>query len=115
MDPPSFPANNAEPEVVALDDSLYIRMHQIVSGIITFYEKIVNDPPAETEEFFNKHPKTAAARLQIAPVAIARVLPARKQVQQIPATNRGRLPPGALVGAGKSIEDLKRLAELGGD
>ena len=99
------------PEYIDPTDSLYLRVHEITSSLLRFYEKIATDTPEDLEEYLSKYPKSAAAKLRIAPVVLSKVLPAKKQIQVYPNNSpKKKLPPTGLVGI--STEELKKLAGI---
>jgi len=108
----NLPANTEPTEVVPLADMLYGRMEEISSALLSFYEMIATGSPDEIEEFMRKYPLTAAAKLRVAPIALSKVLPVKKQVQINNETPRKRLPPTQLVKMGVGIEGLKKLAGI---
>jgi len=108
----NLPANTEPTEVVPLADMLYGRMEEISSALLSFYEMIATGSPDEIEEFMQKYPKTAAAKLRVAPIALSKVLAVKKQVQINNETTRKRLPPTQLVKMGVGVEQLKKLAGI---
>ena len=99
------------PEYIDSTDSLYLRVHEIASRLLTFYEKIATDKPEVLEEYLSKYPKSAAAKLRMASVIFSKVLPAKKQIQVYPNNSpKKRLPSTAL--SGLSIDQLKKLAGI---
>ena len=96
-------------------DSLYLRIQDISSAFLSFYEMLASNDPdklEELEEYFAKYPKAAQAKMRVAPVVLSKVLPARKQIQTIPAAPLKRLPPTKLVEMGVGTDELKKLAGI---
>lgn len=108
----NLPANTEPTEVVPLVDMLYGRMEEISSALLSFYEMVASAPPDETEAFMEKYPLTAAAKLRVAPIALSKVLPVKKQVQITNEPPRKRLAPTQLVKMGVGVEELKKLAGI---
>jgi len=108
----NLPAKVEPTEVVPLVDMLYSRMEEISSALLSFYEMIATGTPDEIEEFMQKYPKTTAARLRVAPIALSKVLPVKRQMQINNESPRKRLPPTQLVKMGVGIEELKKLAGI---
>ena len=100
-------------EIVPADDVIYLRMLGICNGIMNFYDMVVTAPPEQAEEFFAKHPKVAEARMKIAPIAIARILPVKKEIKQGPLEPHGkRITTAELLKTGVGKLELKRLAGI---
>lgn len=96
-------------------DSLYLRVQHISSAFLSFYEMLASNEPdklEEIEEYFNKYPKAAQAKMRVAPIVLSKVLPARKQIQTVPAAPLKRLPPTKLVELGVGTDELKKLAGI---
>jgi len=105
--------NNGHTEVLDPYDSLYIRVQDISSDFISFYEMLASNEPAklqEIEDYFNKYPKAAQAKMRVAPVVLSKVLPARKQVAVIKEKPKKALPAKALQGV--DTDQLRQLAGI---
>jgi|TARA_R110001583_G_scaffold10613_3_gene48703 hypothetical protein len=98
-------------EVVSTEDALYLKMVGISNRLIDFYDLISSDSE-ESEEFFRKYPKTAEAKLRIAPVAFSRIMPSRRTLEPGPPAASRRLNPADIVKLGLSQEKLKDLAGI---
>jgi len=108
----NLPATTEPTEVVPLVDMLYSRMEEISSALLTFYEMIATGTPEDIEAFMVKYPLTAAAKLRVAPIALSKVLPVKKQVQISNEPPRKRLAPTQLVKMGVGVDELKKLAGI---
>ncbi len=108
----NLPANTESTDIVPTTDMLYMRMEEISSALLSFYEMIATGKPEEIEKFMQKYPLTAAAKLRVAPVALSKVLPVKKHVEIDRGAARKRLPPTKLLKMGVGTEELKKLAGI---
>lgn len=103
-----------EIEIVARDDIMFLRIAKIGRAMMDFYDFVADQPPQEVEEFFEKYPRTAEAKMRIAPVAFARLIPVKirqeRAGEQRPAR---RLTQDEIrqIGLSKSKQELTRLVE----
>ncbi len=108
---PAEPAPE-DTDLVPSTDMLYMRMEEVASGLLSFYEMVATAPPEVIEAFIVKYPLTAAAKLRVAPIALSKVLPVKKQVQVSSGLSRRRLPPTALLKMGVGTGELRKLAGM---
>ena len=101
-----------EPELLPPTDMLYLRMEEISSAMLSFYEMIANGNPKTTEKFIAKYPMATAAKLRIAPVIFSKILPAKKQIEVNTSAPRRKLSPTQLLKLGVKKDELKRLAGI---
>lgn len=100
-----------EIEIVARDDIMYLRIAKVGNAMMDFYDFVAEKPPNEVEEFFEKYPRTAEAKMRIAPVAFARLIPVKQKIQYERPTPKRRLSQEELTQMGVSKQQLVRLAE----
>lgn len=91
---------------------MYLRIVRIGEAMMGFYDMIAMAEPEETEEFFNKYPKTAEAKMRIAPVAFARLIPIKQKIirDSSPGPKR-RMTPEQIRELGLTKQQLVQLAE----
>src|SRR3990167_7199032 len=79
------PASSTDPNeitIVTQDDAMYLRIAKGGQAMMNFYGFVADDKPGIVEEFFEKYPKTAQAKMQIAPVAFARLIPVKQKIMR---------------------------------
>ena len=110
----TLPAS-AEPnqiEVVARDDIMFLRIAKIGKAVMDFYDFVADKEPEKVEEFFTKYPKTAAAKMKIAPIAFARLIPIKfKEERSSNPRPLRRLSSEEFKALDLSKQQLTRLAE----
>lgn len=116
-----LPGSSTDPNeitIVTRDDAMYLRIAQVGNAMMDFYDFVAGSSPDDeeksqkVEEYFQKYPKTAEAKLRIAPVAFARLIPVKQQITRgdNPRPLR-RLSPDELKDMNLSKQQLLRLAE----
>lgn len=110
-----LPASSTDPNeitVVTPDDAMYLRIARIGEAMMGFYDMIAMGNVEETEKFFEQYPKTAEAKLRIAPVAFARLIPVKtKIIREDDRRPRRRMTPEEIKELNLSKQQLMRLAE----
>jgi len=116
-----LPASSTDPNeitIVTRDDAMYLRIAQVGNAMMDFYDFVAGSNPDDEEKsqkveaYFQKYPKTAEAKLRIAPVAFARLIPVKQQIMREDARRPlRRLSPDELKDMNLSKQQLVRLAE----
>ena len=110
-----LPASSTDPNeitIVTQDDAMYLRIAKVGEAMMNFYDFVATSEPEEVETFFVKYPRTAEAKMRIAPVAFARLIPVKQKIMRddTPMPKR-RLSPEEFKALDLSRQQLVRLAE----